>query len=296
MTGHLALLGIALAHRDGDRVGRVLVSLICYMVGAAIGARIARTPNPGDPVWPPAITRAMVSEAVLIIAYAATWWVLGAGADVYATGVLLGLGAIALGIQSSAMQRFDGMLGLITTFVSGAEMKLVGQLATGHRFRDIRHHLLVLAGLVCGCFIGALLMLHAPTFAPCTADRTGRRILCRRLGSPRVATGSRKWATCALSGHRDRISQQSSGLRCAAMIVIPSPPTTTVSHARGRGTLTADADVREAMVLAAPPRQRGWRHIARPAHPTPLARIQYLGAGQPRPVARVSTAGPASEQ
>jgi hypothetical protein len=238
----------------------------------------------------------MVSEAVLIIAYAATWWVLGAGADVYATGVLLGLGAIALGIQSSAMQRFDGMLGLITTFVSGAEMKLVGQLATGHRFRDIRHHLLVLAGLVCGCFIGALLMLHAPTFAPCTADRTGRRILCRRLGSPRVATGSRKWATCALSGHRDRISQQSSGLRCAAMIVIPSPPTTTVSHARGRGTLTADADVREAMVLAAPPRQRGWRHIARPAHPTPLARIQYLGAGQPRPVARVSTAGPASEQ
>ncbi|HVQ51787.1 MAG TPA: YoaK family protein, partial [Mycobacterium sp.] len=33
MTGNLALLGIALAHRDGERVGRVLVSLACYMVG-----------------------------------------------------------------------------------------------------------------------------------------------------------------------------------------------------------------------------------------------------------------------
>src|ERR1700738_2385981 len=45
MTGNLALLGIALAHRDGERVGRVMVSLICYMAGAAIGARVARTPE-----------------------------------------------------------------------------------------------------------------------------------------------------------------------------------------------------------------------------------------------------------
>src|SRR6478609_4435913 len=63
MTGNLALLGIALAHRDGERVGRVLVSLVCYIVGAAIGARVARSPQPGDPVWPPASTRAMAIEA-----------------------------------------------------------------------------------------------------------------------------------------------------------------------------------------------------------------------------------------
>ena len=47
MTGNLALLGIALAHRDGERIGRVLVSLVCYMVGAAIGARIARSAQAG---------------------------------------------------------------------------------------------------------------------------------------------------------------------------------------------------------------------------------------------------------
>src|SRR6476659_2973521 len=68
MTGNLALLGIALAHRDGERVGRVLVSLVCYMVGAAIGARVARSPQPGDPVWPPAITRALAIEAVFFVA------------------------------------------------------------------------------------------------------------------------------------------------------------------------------------------------------------------------------------
>lgn len=166
MTGNVALLGIALAHRDGERIGRVVGSLVGYMAGAAIGARIARTAKPGDPVWPSAITRALAIETVFFVAYAGVWWAVGTGPDVYAKAVLLGLGAIALGIQSSAMQRFDNRLGLNTTFVSGALIKLVGQLATGHRFRDIRHHLLVLVGLVCGCFLGALLVLHAPTFAP----------------------------------------------------------------------------------------------------------------------------------
>jgi uncharacterized membrane protein YoaK (UPF0700 family) len=79
---------------------------------------------------------------------------------------LLGLGAIALGIQSSAMQRFGDGLGLNTTFVSGALIRLVGWLATGRGFPDSRHHLLVLVGLVCGCFLGALLVLHAPALAP----------------------------------------------------------------------------------------------------------------------------------
>jgi uncharacterized membrane protein YoaK (UPF0700 family) len=166
MTGNLALLGIALAHRDGERVGRVLVSLACYMVGTAIGARIARTPRPGDPVWPPAITRALAVEAVFFVAYAGVWWTVGSGSDIYAKAVLLGLGATALGIQSAAMQRFSGGLGLNTTFVSGALVKLVAQLATGRRFGDTRHHLLVLVGLVCGCFLGALMVLRAPTLAP----------------------------------------------------------------------------------------------------------------------------------
>ena len=165
MTGNLALLGIALAHHDGERIGRVLVSLVCYMVGAALGARIARTPKPGDPVWPPAVTRALALEAVFFVMYAASWWAVGAQLKVDARA-LLGLGAIALGIQSSAMQRFDGGLGLNTTFVSGALIRLVGRLATGHRYRDIHHHLLVLVGLVCGGSLSALLVLHAPAFAP----------------------------------------------------------------------------------------------------------------------------------
>jgi hypothetical protein len=68
-----------------------------------------------DPVWPSAITRALAIEAVFFVAYAGVWWAVGAGSDIYAKAVLLGLGAIALGIQSSAMQRFGNGLGLNTS-------------------------------------------------------------------------------------------------------------------------------------------------------------------------------------
>jgi uncharacterized membrane protein YoaK (UPF0700 family) len=164
MTGNLVLLGISLAHRNGERIGRVLASLACFMAGAALGARIARSPQPDDPVWPSAITRALGVEAVIFVAYAACWWTMGPQHGVVAKAMLLGLGAIALGIQSASMQRFGP--GLNTTFLSGSLTVLVGCLATGHRLRNIRHHLLVLVGLVCGGLLATLLVLHAPLFAP----------------------------------------------------------------------------------------------------------------------------------
>jgi len=104
-------------------------------------------------------------EAAFFAMYALGWWAAGP-LDVYTKAILLGLGAVALGIQSSAMQRFGSGVGLNTTFLSGSLVRLVGQLATRHRYRDIHHHLLVLVGLVCGGCLGALLVLHAPAFAP----------------------------------------------------------------------------------------------------------------------------------
>jgi uncharacterized membrane protein YoaK (UPF0700 family) len=67
------------------------------------------------------------------------------------------------------MQRFGSGVGLNTTFLSGSLVRLVGRLATGHRYRDIHHHLLVLVGLVCGGCLGALLVLHARALAPLVA-------------------------------------------------------------------------------------------------------------------------------
>jgi 4-amino-4-deoxy-L-arabinose transferase-like glycosyltransferase len=67
MTCNLVLLGIAVAHHDGERIGRVLLSLLCFIVGAGLGARIARSPEPDDPVWPSAGTRALAVETVIFV-------------------------------------------------------------------------------------------------------------------------------------------------------------------------------------------------------------------------------------
>jgi uncharacterized membrane protein YoaK (UPF0700 family) len=165
MTGNLVLLGISLAHRNGERAGRVLASLFCFVVGCAIGARIARSHQPGDEVWPRAVTRALAVEAGVFALYAATWWVAGPQPAVAVKAALLGIGAIGLGIQSITMQRF-GVAGLNTTFLSGTVTTLVSRLATGHRFRDVQHHVLLLGGLVVGGSLAAVLVLHAPGWVP----------------------------------------------------------------------------------------------------------------------------------
>ena len=165
MTGNLVLLGISLGHRNGVRTGRVIVSLASFTVGCAVGARVAGEPRAADSVWPTAVTRALALEAGLFVCYAGEWWVSGGHPSVAAKAALLGTGAVALGIQGATMQRF-GVAGLNTTFFSGALMKFVTGLATGERFRDVAHQLLLLVGLVTGGAITALVVLHSPGFAP----------------------------------------------------------------------------------------------------------------------------------
>ena len=113
MTGNLVLLGISIAHRDGQRVGRVAVSLCCFVAGTALGARMVRSPKPDDPVWPSAITRALAVEALAFVVYATCWWTIGVNHSVYAKAALLGLGAIALGIQSASMMILLKSLGCV---------------------------------------------------------------------------------------------------------------------------------------------------------------------------------------
>lgn len=83
-------------------------------------------------------------------------------------GIALGLlaaNAVALGIQSSTVQRF-GVPGLSTTHLIGTLTTLVIRLTTGHRLRDLVHSLLLLGGLVGGAALAALLVRDTPVLAP----------------------------------------------------------------------------------------------------------------------------------
>lgn len=164
MTGNLVLLAISIGHPDGIRTGAVMVPLICFAVGVGLGAHIVHSAQSDGPLWPKPVTTALQVEVPIFAAYAICWWATNAKPAPTVQFVLLGTGALALGIQSSAMLSVAS--GLNTTFLSGALTNLVGKLATGQHLHDVRHHLLVILGLVSGGAIATTLARHAPMWTP----------------------------------------------------------------------------------------------------------------------------------
>jgi len=165
MTGNLVLLGISIGHPNSALAQQIAVAIIGYIAGCAVGVRIAGIAKPDDPSWPPAIARALAVEFCLFVLYAAGWWAAGGKpAGALAAG-LLGLSALALGIQSATVQRF-GVSGLSTTYLTGTLTTLVIRIATRRRSLDDSRHLLILAGLVVGAALAAVLALYARAFAP----------------------------------------------------------------------------------------------------------------------------------
>ncbi|MCW3845194.1 DUF1275 domain-containing protein [Micromonospora yasonensis] len=165
MTGNMVLLGVAVAGADGALALHTGAAILCFILGCSLGTRIAGTPRPDDPVWPPAVTRALTVEAVVLVGYAVGWW----WSDAHPSGQLqlslLVLNALALGIQSSTVQRF-GVAGLSTTYLTGTLTTLIARLTSGHRLRDVAQSALTLLGLITGAALGALLATRAPMWAP----------------------------------------------------------------------------------------------------------------------------------
>jgi uncharacterized membrane protein YoaK (UPF0700 family) len=166
MTGNLVLLGVSLGYTDSGLSRQIGAAVVGYIAGCAIGARITGTPVHGEPVWPTAVTRGLAVEAVLFVMYAAGWWAVGGRPGGAAEAGLLGLSALALGIQSASVRRF-GVTGLSTTYLTGTLTTLVIRLASGGRFRNVARNLLLLLALLAGAAVAAaLLALHAFALVP----------------------------------------------------------------------------------------------------------------------------------
>lgn len=167
MTGNMVLIGISAARPDGALARTVGLSLLCFVAGCAIGARIAGRTQAGDGIWPAPIRRALSVELLLVVAVLAGWELTSAGADRSAAAklALLGANALALGLQSSAMQRF-GVAGLSTTYLTGTLTTVVSRLILREPVRQVGHSATILAGLIAGALLGALLALRAEPWAP----------------------------------------------------------------------------------------------------------------------------------
>ncbi|HXM58247.1 MAG TPA: YoaK family protein [Candidatus Dormibacteraeota bacterium] len=156
MTGNLVLLGLALARVEATTVERSAAALAGFAAGALAGSVIARR-GPAS-AWPPRVTAALGVEAALLVAFAALW-LAGGPPD-----GLIALAALGMGVQSSAVRRLD-VPGVATTFVTGTITALMAGLAALRATGGPWRHAAVVAALVAGAGVGALLWSRWPEAA-----------------------------------------------------------------------------------------------------------------------------------
>jgi uncharacterized membrane protein YoaK (UPF0700 family) len=165
MTGNMILLGVSLATANRALAVRSILALACYMAGTFLGARIAGAPQPDDPPWPRPVTRALVTELALLAFFAIGWWGSGGHPASALQQVLLGVDAVALGIQGTAVLRL-GESGLSTTYMTGTLTTLVSALSHRKHPRNVVPSAQLLVALISGAAAAVLLARHAAPLLP----------------------------------------------------------------------------------------------------------------------------------
>jgi uncharacterized membrane protein YoaK (UPF0700 family) len=163
MTGNMVFLGIAAGEHSGTIALHTGVAFAAYMFGSFLGARVAgHAPEHETHVWPRPVVVALAVELAVLMVFAVWWEILHGVPSTHVTYALLGINAMALGVQSAAVLRF-GVHGLSTTYLTGT----LTQFVAGFTKKDlhVRSGLILLA-LIVGAFLGAVTALHAPLFAP----------------------------------------------------------------------------------------------------------------------------------
>jgi uncharacterized membrane protein YoaK (UPF0700 family) len=166
MTGNMVLLGLAVGTAKSSLAAHAGAAMAGFIVGCIIGGRVAGHHQKHDGIWPAPITIALTVELAVFVVYAIGLEAVNGdpGSGVYRT-VLLALNAVALGLQSGAIQRF-GISGLSTTYLTGTLTTTVVHLSTGRPVRHVAFNLQLLAGLIVGAGVGGLIATHAMRFVP----------------------------------------------------------------------------------------------------------------------------------
>jgi uncharacterized membrane protein YoaK (UPF0700 family) len=165
MTGNMVLLGLSAARHDGSAAAHSGLAIVFFIIGCALGTRLAGAPSKDQPVWPGPVNRALAVQLGLTLVFAIGWWAAGAHPSGNTGLALLLVNAISLGSQSTTVHRF-GVPGLSTTYLTGTLTTLVHRLSSGHRLRDVHHSAQLLGGLIGGAAVGGTLALHARWLAP----------------------------------------------------------------------------------------------------------------------------------
>jgi uncharacterized membrane protein YoaK (UPF0700 family) len=166
MTGNLVLLGLAAGRENGSEVVRSAVSLGAFCTGVllavALVALISRqTAASRSHVWPVGVSVVLALEVLVQAAFLGGWLAVGGHPGLVFEAVLVGLSALAMGMQSDAVAAL-GVAGVTTTYVTGTMTGLLRSLVVGGSDVPTRlRRVAVLAALLGGAVVGGVLMVEA---------------------------------------------------------------------------------------------------------------------------------------
>jgi uncharacterized membrane protein YoaK (UPF0700 family) len=177
MTGNIAFLGMGIAGYPGaPRIVSVLASMAGFAGGIYLATKIVKPSSqsaahggeqPAAAVWPQRTTVALCISLLPHLCFLAIWFATSGQPGDSLTPVLLAVWALAMGNQSAAVRQLN-VGGVFTTAATATFIFLVGDWANNRPLTSEEHSRLrgVLVSLVIGATAGALLLIHAPIYAP----------------------------------------------------------------------------------------------------------------------------------
>jgi uncharacterized membrane protein YoaK (UPF0700 family) len=163
ITGNLALLGVAGGRQDPTLALNAGLALAGYAFGVLAGGAVAGTPEPGQPVWPAAVTRTLAVESVVLAAFSGEWLADGGHPSGASRIALLLLAATAMGLQSTAVRRLGQMS---TTYLTSTLTGILTALALRRWPEAWRRSTGILLTAVIGAALGVLAATRSPLWVP----------------------------------------------------------------------------------------------------------------------------------
>ena len=169
MTGNLVLLGLSGGTRNGSLAAHAAVAVAGYVVGVAGGRPVTRAGGGRATAPPPAGPAGCPGRAVelgLVVAFAVGWELVRTQVLHPAQLVLVGLAAIAMGVQSAPIRASTGST-VSTTYLTGTLTGVVATVGAGvGRVRDEWGAVAVMAAALVGAAAAGVVLTERSSLAP----------------------------------------------------------------------------------------------------------------------------------
>ena len=164
-TGNIVFLGIDAAGAAGPSPVRVVVSLTAFAAGVLLAVAIVKATR-GSGLWPRRVSIALGVSALAQAAFLGGWMATSGQPSTVSGDLLIGLSALAMGVQSAAVMSL-GVTGVFTTAATATVIYLMSDVAGWSPSAIEKERLIgVLVSLFAGIAAGAWLFMHARVYAP----------------------------------------------------------------------------------------------------------------------------------